>query len=61
MRQQRLAMAFLAIVVLSGCAPQLRPPEGSQALIEEKREQKREVTPTFSYRPGGGLTIAGDP
>lgn len=52
MRQQRLTMAFLAIMVLSGCAPQLRPPEGSQALIEEKREQKGEVTPTFSYRPG---------
>jgi len=52
MAQLRLAMGFVALVVLSSCGSQLQRPAVSQAVIEEKREQERQVTPTFRYRPG---------
>ena len=56
------AMLFLTFTVIYGCASPLPPPPGAQSLIHKEQEQQREKNqlPTFSYRPGRGLTITGD-
>ncbi len=48
----RLEIASFILLVLAGCAFQAHEEDsGAQAKTAEQQEQKRNATPTFTYRP----------
>jgi len=59
MAEVRLTMAFVAFLVIAGCASQLQQPQARPAPAEEKEKPPKEAPPTFTYRPRAGLTITG--
>jgi hypothetical protein len=51
---------FGVLTVLIGCSAQLGPPQEQEPnRVEQKKEQRPHSVPTFTYRPGAGLTIEG--
>lgn len=59
MRQFIFGLALFAILALIGCTMELEPPKISGGPAEQERKEK--PLPEFIYRPGGGLTIRGNP
>ncbi len=61
MTKTKGGIVILSLLMLLGCGVQIQRQEASQTLIKEEEEKRREPYPTITYRPGGGLTITGDP
>lgn len=61
MLRLRPAVIVLILFTAGGCTPQFQRREPPKAVIEEGRDRPKEAIPRFTYRPGRGLTIAGDP
>ena len=58
--QLRIALISLALLVLPGCGAQLQHPRADSVIEQQPKQQDGPApTPTFMYRPGGGLTITG--
>jgi hypothetical protein len=56
----KLLILFLGLTVLIGCSAQReRPEEQVSNRGKQKEEQRPASVPTFTYRPGAGLTIEG--
>ena len=55
------SILFVVLMTLIGCSAQVveSPQEQEAKGAEQKEDQRPHAVPTFTYRPGAGLTIEG--
>ena len=52
-------LLLIAVTAIIGCSALDRPADQQPKRAEQNEKQKPDSVPTFTYRPGAGLTIEG--